>query len=407
MRKKALVINPGSLFPTRAMNQVRTINMVKSLLREFHVDVLTPVKNGSEKFESGKNLGELGAGFHLLKSYKPDNNILKKRFSQVKERLSFYVFANDLGYSASRRYEKQILRFLQQNHYDFVISNYWEISGFFTKLKGRTVKLLDTHYAVSENIDLHKQKKYKVSSAFFKSRELRKSARLEKKFMEASDIVISLSGSNYDIFRSIAPHKDHIMIPDGNDIEYFHSKKREPVPNTIIFYGSMSSHQNVGAFFRFYNRILPLIREEVDNVKILVIGANPVQEIKDLHDGDQFTVTGYVKDVRDYISKGVLMILPLEIGSGFRGRVVEVMAMGVPVVGTHNALKSIEMEDGKHGFVTDSDREMADWSIRLLKEPGFRDKISRQSIEFAFRNYSIEATFDRLTDYLKEYEKNE
>ena len=53
------------------------------------------------------------------------------------------------------------------------------------------------------------------------------------------------------------------------------------------------------------------------------------------------------------------MILPMSIAGGFRTRVVEVMAMGVPVIGTHNALDCLEMENGIHGFITDNDSEMA------------------------------------------------
>lgn len=405
MKKRILIVNPISLVPTYAMNQVRTLHMIKSLLSDFEVDVVTPVASENEKIKSTEEFGKLGVGFYPLHSKKHQSNKLRKRFFQVKERLNYYLFGTDIAFVAARQYEKDILNLLKNNKYDYVISNYWEISDFFRKLDGNVIKILDTHYSVKENLEVFEKNGYYSGSSFFKKRELMKSHKIESRIIQSSDIVLSLSTKCFQQFSHDFPAKAQIMIPDGNDVSYYSAIPNLPDGNTLIFYGSMGSAQNIGAFWRTYNRILPLIRKSVPDVRLIVAGNKPPEDIKALHNGTDILITGFVEDVRPVLSKGKLLIIPLEIGSGFRGRIVEVMSVGLPVVGTHNALDSIEMESGIHGLVSDDDEELANHCIRLLTDEDFRKQQSEACQEFVREKYSLEATFNKFTRYLKEFEK--
>ena len=169
----------------------------------------------------------------------------------------------------------------------------------------------------------------------------------------------------------------------------------------------MGSNQNKKALYKFWYKILPLIKKEISDIKVLIVGNSPPCSIKKLDNRKDVIVTGYVNDIREYLSKAYLMILPLEIGSGFRGRVIEVMAMGIPVIGTHNALDSIEMTNGIHGYISDIDEEMAEYSIKLLKDNNLRRTISNNCIKFVSEKYSIEATFGELSKYFLKLENNQ
>ena len=400
MKRKILLINPISLFPTIAMNQVRTLHMIKSLSRFFDIDVLTPVVSIEESSLSRQKFSDLGINFSELKSKKHRSNIIRKRWRQVVERIHYYALGTDKGFVAGKSFEKEILTFIKKSRYDYIISNYWEISDFFRQINDCGIKILDTHYAVKENIEVLAGKGYYNSSSFFKNRELKNSLKSETEIIQASDIILSLSSKCYSIFLKDHPLKKHILIPDGNDINYYSPAFGEPEPDTILFYGSMQSLQNIGAFKRLYHEILPLIKIHVPDVRLLVVGNAPPPEILNLHNGKNIVVTGFVEDVRPWLAKGSLLILPLEIGSGFRGRIVEVMAMGIPVAGTHNALDSLDMVSGEQGLISDSDTEIADFSIRLLKDKELRKIFSLACRHFAVEKYSIESTFDKFTRYL-------
>lgn len=405
-KKKILVFNILPLFPQKAMNLVRTLHMIKSLSRHFDVDVITGYWNKNElpdQFSGFENIKAVN--FIPLNQIKRHDKPLMLRLIQVYELVINKLFDVDKEYTFGKLLQKSLLKQIHKENYDFIISNYWQYSSFFKYLpKGKPVKILDTHYSVIENIEVLRKNGYAGQDSRKKSKELNRSILFEEQIIKISDVILSLSKNAYLDFKNKFPAKNHFFVADGNDINHFTQKMGMPDENTILFYGSMGSKQNQGAFKRFYYNILPLIKAEIPDLKVLVVGAKPPEWIQKLHDGNKIIVTGFVDDVRDYLKKGLVMLLPLEIGSGFRGRIVEVMAMGIPVIGTHNALDSIEMISGKHGLVTDSNQEMASFAIKLIKDPQLRKQFSDSALEFVQENYSIEATFDKLTEYLLHYE---
>ena len=220
-----------------------------------------------------------------------------------------------------------------------------------------------------------------------------------------NDLIISVSESDREYFKGVFPQKSHIKIPIGQDLSTYLDYNSFPDDGkNILFYGSMASTQNIKAFYRLFNDIFPEIKLKIPDAKLIVLGANPPDEIKKLHDGKNIRVLGYVEDIREWISKAKIMVLPMDIAGGFRTRVIEVMAMGVPVIGTHNALDSIEMTSGMHGYVTDSDDEMAERAIQLLNDPELRRHISEECRKFVAEKYTIEETYGKLSKYYMDLE---
>ena len=113
-------------------------------------------------------------------------------------------------------------------------------------------------------------------------------------------------------------------------------------------------------------------------------------------------MTGFVEDVRPYIASAAVMVLPLDVAAGFRSRIVDVMAMGVPVIGTRHTLHSIDMESGVHGYISDSDEQLADQTIAVLKRPELREQLSDHCVRLASTRYTIDATFGALSRYYLE-----
>jgi hypothetical protein len=283
--------------------------MILSLKSKFDVNVLTPYYNDESLNKSNKYFSEKGINYIGLEGNKFDRKVFKKRFLQISEKIFYFFFGIDQGYTNGLRYRRKILSIINDADYDFVISNYWEFSVFFEDIRrGKPIKILDTHYAVKENIEVIEKNNYKHKIPFFKKRELGKSLDLERRAAQSSDIIISLSEKSEKIFRELYPGKEHVMIPDGSDIDYFSSKMTEPEPNTLLFYGNMASYQNQGAFRRFIKCILPNIKKEIPGTKVIVVGDNPPRGILNLNEENDFLITGFVEDVREWICKGVCMI---------------------------------------------------------------------------------------------------
>lgn len=389
----------GCIYPIKAMNQMRTHNMMRMLATDYLVDLATPTTSIQEVESSIFSMDKISGRFINLGSLKPQNNKLKKRLTQLYEYANYYICGTDREVSHNKLYQNKIVALA--NSYDIVISNYWEASLFFRKLGGDIIKILDPHYSVAENFEVANNYQHSWLKEKLELRKLKKNLKLEEEVLNYSDAALPLSKRGLEEFRKIDQNKPLLLVPDGNDLDYYLEYKPNPDPKTILFYGSMGSHQNVQAFFRFYNNIHPELKREFPDLKLLVVGANPAESIKVLNNGNDIIVTGFVDDVRPYLAKAWLKIIPLEHGSGFRGRIVELMAMGIPVIGTHNALDSVGFENGQGGFISDGNDELVETTLRMLKEPDFRNTISEEAIKFVKMNYSLEATFGKISNFLE------
>lgn len=97
-------------------------------------------------------------------------------------------------------------------------------------------------------------------------------------------------------------------------------------------------------------------------------------------------MTGHVSDVRPYLNDAAVSIAPLRIARGTQNKILESMAMGVPVVATPQAAKGIQAIPGKHLLVADQAKDFADYVVTLLENGELRQKFSdagRRQVEDA------------------------
>ena len=190
-----------------------------------------------------------------------------------------------------------------------------------------------------------------------------------------------------------------MIVHTGQNLDLYKNYSLKNSDTTILFYGGMDSSQNLYAVIRFIKDILPKVKLKIPEVRCRILGKSPPDEVKKLHNGKDFIVEGFVTDVREPISKSSVMILPLELGAGFRSRIVEVLSLGVPVVGTHNALDNTGLIDGEHCYISDDDEVMANYLHSIMTDQKKREIMSKKCKNFAMNNFSLENTFGKLSSY--------
>ena len=84
------------------------------------------------------------------------------------------------------------------------------------------------------------------------------------------------------------------------------------------------------------------------------------------------TVTGSVPDVRPYVTRSALMVAPLNIARGTQNKILEAMAMGVPVVTSRVAAGGVDAADPEHLLAAATPAEYAAAILRILDDPGER-----------------------------------
>ncbi len=180
--------------------------------------------------------------------------------------------------------------------------------------------------------------------------------------LEDQGILKSLTSATVNVY----------VVANGVDTEYFHSSCHDLSieEEAIVFTGSMDWLPNDDAITYFCHKILPLIWQKKSSVKLYVVGKSPSALVKDMAQRDpRVIVTGRVEDVRPYVQRSKVFIVPLRIGGGTRLKILEAMAMGKAVVSTTIGAEGIECADGKNILLGDSPQDFADQVLFLLNNP--------------------------------------
>ena len=206
------------------------------------------------------------------------------------------------------------------------------------------------------------------------------------------------------------------VIPNGVDTEYF---RRDvlglPQSFEIVFLGRMDYFPNVDGIVHFTNEIFPLVRRQIPSAMLRIVGSSPVREVRNLARLPGVSVTGSVPDVRPYLSNAVTAIAPLRIARGTQNKVLECMAMGVPVVTTPEVAKGVQAVPGQHLLVASDSKVFASQVIDVLQKTELRNALSvagRLQVEtshsWARSMETLDTVIDRFcrakVDYLEKHD---
>ena len=157
------------------------------------------------------------------------------------------------------------------------------------------------------------------------------------------------------------------ILSNGVDQDYFHPNPNvAKEPETLVFSGKMSYHANISMVKYLVNEIMPLIWRRRPTVRLLVVGKDPSSDIKKMEENPLITVTGTVSDIRPYLWKTSVAVAPLVYGAGIQNKILEAMAVGMPVVTTSKALLSLGAVRERDILIGDTPQEFSASVLRLL-----------------------------------------
>jgi glycosyltransferase involved in cell wall biosynthesis len=157
-------------------------------------------------------------------------------------------------------------------------------------------------------------------------------------------------------------------------------------PNGIIFVGHMTYYPNRHGIRFFMDQVFPTIVNSIPDARLYVVGTQPTRDILS-YASDNITITGFVKDTRPYIAKCKVFIVPLLVGGGIRGKVLEAMAMRIPIVSTSKGIEGIRLVHNDSVLIADSPEEFASAVINLLNDPDLREKLTSNAYKLVTKCY--------------------
>jgi glycosyltransferase involved in cell wall biosynthesis len=198
-------------------------------------------------------------------------------------------------------------------------------------------------------------------------------------------------------------HQDNVFFsPHGIDVSYYARPEQEvpQVPNSLIMNGDFGTPTNVDAILYFHRQIFPAIKARVPDVRLFVVGRNPVSEVRKLETDPAVTVTGRVPDIRTYLHQASVAIDPLRIGAGLQNKVLVSMAARLPVVATSVANEGINAEPGHVIAIADDETAFANKVIEFLENKRLREQVGSAAQQFMFERWTWEYHFNQLEEMI-------
>lgn len=161
-----------------------------------------------------------------------------------------------------------------------------------------------------------------------------------------------------------------LIVPNGVDAGYWRRTGPRRGPARIVFTGAMHYRPNADAALRLARDILPIVRREVPQAELFLVGRDPSPDLVAAGREPGVVVTGLVEDVRPFLDQGTVFAAPLRWASGIQNKVLEAMAMELPVVTSTPAAEGLHTETGEEPplAVADADADIAAALVRHLKE---------------------------------------
>lgn len=281
------------------------------------------------------------------------------------------------------------------SHYDIVHVEHLRGSEYGAILKSKFPSLPVVWDSVDCISHLFRQAAGQSGSLFGRlvSRfELGRTQRAERELLNIYDHVLVTSAVDrnalLDTARNGGKPASISIVSNGVDQDHFQPHPELPTdPDTLIFSGKMSYHANISMVKYFVKEIMPLIWQHRPQVRLVVVGKDPSAEIKKMAENPLIQVTGTVDDIRPYLWKSTVAVAPLVYGAGVQNKILESMAVGLPVVTTSKALAALGVTPGRELLIGDDPQEFTAKVLYLLENPHVRRSMAEAGRKYVFESH--------------------
>jgi hypothetical protein len=176
----------------------------------------------------------------------------------------------------------------------------------------------------------------------------------------------------------------------------------------LMFLGSYRHTPNVDAVIWFVNEVLPLVRREISDIVLYILGSHLPVAIKSLNNDGEVEVVGWVEDVDPWFNKSRVFISPLRYGAGAKGKNAQTMSYGLPLVTTSIGAEGMNLIHRRNALIGDTAEDFAKAVIELHQSPALWQELSTSSLNHFNQHFSITAAEFKMEElYMRLFGSND
>ncbi len=371
---------------------MKIFNLAKRMSRDHELHLLTFYQKRDEL----KYLKDLDMYFKSI------STVYQPKWKSVLQCIPA-VFSNvplQLAYFRNAKMHKELSSIIDQVEIDVVHTQHLRMSQYSKDLS--LPKVLDLPDAFSLYWKRRKETKRPWYLRIVDSLEISRLVKAEKVIKEYD---LSLVCSREDKLYLEKLHKaNNLRISlNGVDLHSFNAGEGHDysLEDRILFTGNMDYAPNVDAVLHFVDQQWAKILEERPNAKLIIAGQRPVSKVQNLADHN-ISVTGFVPDLSEMYANATVLIAPLRFGAGTQNKVLEAMAMGLPVVCTQVGFEGLEIKEGQGVLMGKTEEEFNSKLLGLLNSEKLRSEVGSQGNRIAVDRFSWDIVAQGLISYLNQ-----
>jgi sugar transferase (PEP-CTERM/EpsH1 system associated) len=384
---KVLFVSHRVPFPPQSGSKVRAFHIIRHLAERGHSVTVASLARSREEL----------AGAEGLAQYCTERWIETVGDSRAWMRMLGRVPTSrpsSFGFFHSTRLARRVHDALDTQAYELVFVHSSSMAPYVLGAPSCSLRVLDFC-----DMDSQKWREYSRHKPFPQSAGYRLEAlkleRAEARLAPAFDLCTCATPAELQTLQHLAPQARADWFPNGVDSTLFQPADHYDA-GLIAFVGRMDYYPNQQAVRDFCRNVLPRLQKSRPALRFEVVGADPPQSVRGLARLPGVTVTGSVPDVRPYLARAALTVAPLTIARGTQNKVLESMAMGVPVVCSPSVSQGVDAVAGEHLLCASSADEFVEAVEHVLGSALVRDRLARAARERVLTHHSWSGSLARL-----------
>jgi glycosyltransferase involved in cell wall biosynthesis len=352
------------------------------------VTLITIAGPDPQEWTAADNLRELGVEVHAIRRTEPQGLARWQRrwrfaSSWLRGRYPFRTI-----WFWESRVQETIDHLLAQNDYDIVIAED-NATGVY-RFQTPAPKVLTEHEVRRPRpIDWRGLAKEKSIRAGLREADWQRWRQYHLSVWQRFDGVQVFTPRDAAAIKNLAPHLASLVRvnPFGIDLPNESDPSQEESGN-LVFMGNMTHPPNVDAALWFGTVIMPLLRKQIPNVRLTIVGSYPPPSVRAIA-GDDILVAGYVPEIKPFFERAAVVVAPIRTGGGQRMKVLQALAYGKAVVTTARGADGLDIEGCVPPLAIANDAEsFATATANLLMSANARRELGRRARAFVEQHYT-------------------
>ncbi len=395
---KVLMITPYLPFPLVSGGQIRTYNLLKNLSSKHEITLASFIRDSSEE----KYLNELKPFckkvilFKRRKAWSPLNILLSA--------VTPYPFLVSIYYGISVK--KKIQKELEEQNYNLIHAETFYVMPNIPKT---SVPILLVEQVIEYLVYQRFVESLPKFAVFLKLPLMFDVAKIrlwERTYWKKAKRLAAMSQEDKKFILNSDPSLEVDVVANGVDIDFFAKTKRvKTKAPTVLFVGNFKWLPNRDATKFLVEEIWPKIKSQIPEAKLWIVGRNPPKDIV-AYAKENIIVDADVEDIRTAYGSADVLLAPIRNGRGTKYKILEAMATKTPIVGTRLAIEGINITSGKEAYVASNAQELAEKTVRVLKNPKIGAELAQNAYFLVAGDYNWRKISGKLDEVYRKVGSN-